>query len=481
MMGIKKTVKLLLFMMIIAFLTGCQPTPHENVVDDKGNNALIEKIKTEQGNGKINVPDIWNEKMQTGNIYVNIDADILHPDVEKYPAYTTAPSTDFSMELTKRLADFLFEGEPIYQAQSLNTLNYTKAEINEIIVEKNKEADDFEKYVKNRGYTEVRDDSIRNSYQQQLKEYNDQYETAPDQITVSKESEWKYQDSGNEKLLYLTALSEDKTMRRGNMQISIAPGTINVFYQRDFRKVYEQGPEIKDEISTLSISSNEAQRKVDDLLTVINGVTGDDYRVFSQNIGYIRPYYQDPSTYNNIGDDPQCYMYTIYRYYNGIPAIYAQTSHGDTESVELYSVPWFPEQFIVSVDDSGIANIMWNGLGTIKETLSENVPMLSFEEIQDRFRQHMSFQWAYDSDPTIIKTDLNINRITLGMMRVIKKDNPDVYLMIPVWDFFGRLDEQYPKGMLPNHNDTISNELFSTSFLTINAIDGSIINRNIGY
>jgi hypothetical protein len=66
-------------------------------------------------------------------------------------------------------------------------------------------------------------------------------------------------------------------------------------------------------------------------------------------------------------------------------------------------------------------------------------------------------------------------------MRIAKPNSKD-YLVIPVWDFYGNsigatgneshTDDEY-WGMMANNPDR--------SFLTINAVDGSIINRNLGY
>ena len=62
---------------------------------------------------------------------------------------------------------------------------------------------------------------------------------------------------------------------------------------------------------------------------------------------------------------------------------------------------------------------------------------------------------------------LVFNNITLGMMRVAKKDSSNEYYYLPVWDFIGHYGE--------------SNGGTEMSFLTINAIDGSLVDRGLGY
>lgn len=111
----------------------------------------------------------------------------------------------------------------------------------------------------------------------------------------------------------------------------------------------------------------------------------------------------------------------------------------------------------------------------------EKIPMKSLPEIQERFRQHMELEWAYDTDSAIKSSTLKIERVTLGMMRTILKDGDGSHVMLPVWDFFGSLKEVYPDGILASGRTSIKSELSTSSFLTINAVDGSIVNRNLGY
>ena len=55
---------------------------------------------------------------------------------------------------------------------------------------------------------------------------------------------------------------------------------------------------------------------------------------------------------------------------------------------------------------------------------------------------------------------IEIERIELGLMRVLEPDSLDTGVVVPVWDFYGKSGETY---------------------ITINAVDGSIIDRRVGY
>ena len=72
------------------------------------------------------------------------------------------------------------------------------------------------------------------------------------------------------------------------------------------------------------------------------------------------------------------------------------------------------------------------------------------------------------------------------MMRIKEKDK-DSYLLIPVWDFFGSCTDKYPDDYEDvmqiglDDNNEITYKEFARSLLTINAIDGSVIDRGLGY
>ena len=77
---------------------------------------------------------------------------------------------------------------------------------------------------------------------------------------------------------------------------------------------------------------------------------------------------------------------------------------------------------------------------------------------------------------TIVSTErgennsLHIDRIELGYMCMQMKDDPARYQLIPVWDFFGTY--------------SVSGEVYSHYMeprVTINAVDGTVIDRNYGY
>lgn len=66
-------------------------------------------------------------------------------------------------------------------------------------------------------------------------------------------------------------------------------------------------------------------------------------------------------------------------------------------------------------------------------------------------------------------------------------EGADSYRLTPVWDFYGSMVEEYDEplsegsGWATNENGEVEETALGRSFLTINAIDGSVIDRIAGY
>jgi len=131
------------------------------------------------------------------------------------------------------------------------------------------------------------------------------------------------------------------------------------------------------------------------------------------------------------------------------------------------------ERVFMLINDTGVIEFSWTSPVNVVGTVSSNAKILSFNDTMNIFKEQFFIHYA-QNDASQGSVTYTINRITLGMMRVQVKDSDSGYLMIPVWDFYGSAST--------NVNGTISTTDHTLqSFLTINALDGSIIDRHLGY
>jgi hypothetical protein len=150
----------------------------------------------------------------------------------------------------------------------------------------------------------------------------------------------------------------------------------------------------------------------------------------------------------------------------------ADAISGENEE-DFYFKPWMFEKVRIFIDDEGVLCLIWNSPYAVKGTVTENTALLPFEDIHNTFDKMITVAHnTYDTSEDNLTCDMYITEARLGLMRVTEKDIGTSGLVIPVWDFFGYYEDS--EGNVYGRNGYCS-------MLTINAIDGSIIDRGFGY
>lgn len=138
----------------------------------------------------------------------------------------------------------------------------------------------------------------------------------------------------------------------------------------------------------------------------------------------------------------------------------AYTGGGSLEGRIAYDY----EDMYFTVDNSGIAVFFWSNPMAMGEVLTDSVALLPYDQIEPVIKEHISLAYEnYRQDERLREgMSLDIDRITLGMMRIQNEGDENNYTLIPVWDVF-------------------SEQLGDYSLVTVNAMDGSVIIRENGY
>ena len=152
----------------------------------------------------------------------------------------------------------------------------------------------------------------------------------------------------------------------------------------------------------------------------------------------------------------------------------AFTTSGESKHEEGWSgdsyvkKEWPPESIVFRINDSGIVGFDYNAPLEIQDTVVENASMKSFDEIKTTFEKMIAItNSGYEG---IVNTkSIKVDRVVLGYARVSEANSYDTGLLVPVWDFYGTVTDN-ARG-ITNYE----------SVMTINAIDGSLIDRTLGY
>lgn len=221
----------------------------------------------------------------------------------------------------------------------------------------------------------------------------------------------------------------------------------------------------------LTISEKEAEKQVNDLL----GKLGlQDYQCYEKG------------RYAQIlGEDGGKTKYrTVYRFLclRKLDGVFVNNQAGFKISDEFQGNQhvkkmWESEAVAVSVCDNGIVDFHYLSPLSINETVVEKSKIKSFSEIKDTFEQMVVIENANNvSEGEERETvSIKVTDVNLVYTRISEKDSFDTGLVVPVWNFEGTVVDEALSGKYGDGYEKKGN------ILSINAIDGSVINQELGY
>ena len=144
------------------------------------------------------------------------------------------------------------------------------------------------------------------------------------------------------------------------------------------------------------------------------------------------------------------------------------------------SQPWMYECCCFTINDEGIQQFRWQSPNTYLETVTSDTAMLPFSRIDEIFRKMILVKYEDEAtgNADCKLSTYRLGRVALEWQRLIEQGSSDTGLMIPVWNFYGTFDYAYMDG---SHHTSDDLQGFPLSILSINAIDGSVIDPREGY
>jgi len=416
---------------------------------------------------------------ESGKFRVEIDADVFIPAVDAMP---TMDVTEMVVDdaFVKRFTDTFLAGAVFYKDEDYYQM--TSADIEERIaeLEERLEAGDFnpEEFGLEPG-DELTEEEYRAQLEEAIKAWEENKKKAPE--TVVCEPVTPGISGPNESTNYYTALL-------GDAEYSFQAGDF-CGYHLKAQKNQEDGNLLWTEYyssseETFSLSEEE-----------INAIVGIDYEAaaavarekaaamglgdFEIAIGKFM-YLADPDgERNKEAIQRGAYNFHFVRKVNGAPITYTiEAGGGLPDDTDTYMDTWNYECLDVLVSKDGIEAAEFACPYEIKEGSGKETQLLSFDKIMDIFKEMMLVEMGELSGYENWRT-YHIDRITLGYSRIY---NPTVSAsegtLVPVWDFFGSFEcESDWNGEKVANKSTVDTQ----SYLTINAIDGSLIVRGLGY
>lgn len=439
---------------MLGVFSGCQETPEEPIVVQKDFDKLKEKAQMEEPPApsvplreSLGAPETLTMTIQNneGNLKVVVDATVTVPDTDRLPMLRVGHYS-FSREDIRRFTDVLFQGAAPLDPDSMEP---TRAQIQGQIgwlmeMRESGELDDM-KY-----------DSVE-QVDAAIAELMTKLETAPDTLDV-------VEHNFQQEYPYTLRATEDFVI------------TSDLFCQEqqiEYCKNLNRYAAMTEVLSGVPNSSPSLQVKAE--LTEETGYAPDEaYALAVDTVDKLgirdmacngrRAYF-----FTEAGFGVYEFMFT--RMVNNVPITFTNDSGNEFDPNSVHA-PWAYEMVRLFIDETGVCYMVYTSPYTVGEILSDQVNMLPFAEIRqiaERMLPVVNDQYRDN------ETAINIHSVQLGLMRIVEEGYSDSGLLIPVWDFMGTSSEQDSGGKTYERGDPYS------SYLTINAIDGSIIDRTLGY
>ena len=505
---VKKSAAALLALCSLA-LCACQPTPEQEVIVNKGDGALEQAIGRDDDAAATPRPYDAPERLvleveglpEDYDIFFDAKVDV--PDQTKWPVYSVEPAK-IAQEQADAIRLALLEGAELYRPGELRS----RAEIQASI--------DY--YENELSLCHPDEHQIIEAYTGILRELYLEYESTPENIALEKaDTDFRFMEDRVNPMFYggkEVSLGEDSFRIEWTdeaRQRAVAAGCESIYgvCWLDSGRKMEFSAYNGDQPSYLSfhVASGDlvGSGKVSYPLEEAIGRAG----ALLEKVG-LDFVLADASTQTSIpmqdGEEPlPVYHALVYkRSIEGVAPDFITSCIGqgtvDTEDQSVYeqynrSVPE-QETIRIMFDDCGVLSFSWDHPLAVTALENPNVALLPFEKIQERIASQLKLQTVWDAESWsfegewIDRRRLEITRIKLSYLVVAKRNDLSSYYLIPVWnvcgDMYYHYIDSYPTGesntfILDENNERcvwrMRYDARDYSIITINAIDGSAIDR----
>lgn len=456
----KKILRIATCILALAMLSGCGKNQEQTEPTSINQAMLIEKSAQEQADYSFPEKFTGDWAAQEGKLTIHADAQVVAEQGVVLPTATVTPR-EFTQEDVDTLLRVFLKGEPLYGFVQ------TKQELQECL-----------DYINS---PEWQSDPDKPNSPEQLekrrKELNAYYTAEIEKAPVEKPIVHGFSDSGEP-----TEVSGFATVDGVKYDINIR-NEVGGFWtsasiiRNDYK--YRQGDE-----DWGDISKEDAIAQANALMQELglDNMTLDD----------VRPWWENDGTW--------------YLYYtptvNGIPisSIREEIVEHENESYQYWdyccseetnpdTVSWVKENIRIVVGKDGILSFTWSSPSAEPIVKEPQTALMSFDEIASIADTMLPVVVVGPKETSLVDLDridgfdthmdVEITKVSLTLMRIRDKGSLQGTI-VPVWDFCGTWNWYEPGD---GASDAMRKGASYTTqpMLTLNAIDGNVVNRQLGY
>ncbi|EET60941.1 hypothetical protein BRYFOR_07007 [Marvinbryantia formatexigens DSM 14469] len=461
---------------------------------------------------RLQAPETYEAQVQTkdGTFTLNCHAEVAIPDAGGASVYRVG-QMEFTQEWIDRVTEAFFGDSPVYNGYTYNGV--TKAEalekLNQLKAWQAEGNTDPYGYIAEAKAAGMENPEESYDLQQDIDAWEQTYAEAPEtrdytEVKPGLDGGFAVQENGDDLSVdnFIGMVEMDGNLYRYQLKrYPSMPMIIDItnygsgspdenwrsWYAADFDGAqetalltgepsqYDSAGITKEKLTEMAgITPEEAQEMADGYMEKLG--LADDFSAKNVALSVCSENSRDNAGAQTIGTDAG-YLVSYTRDIDGFPVTDEEKMGGGAESMDSTQETWSYEKVEFTVNKDGIQYVEIHNLYEIGEQQVTNVEMLPFAEIADIFESMLQIQ---NADMTYSKgKTFDIDRVTLGYMRVYDPGADSASgLLVPVWDFFGKGTDYavYQEEEYVNVQDDPR-----SSFMTINAADGTVIDRTLGY
>lgn len=451
---------------VACFATSCQPTPTTPIVQGKGSDLIrnIEENSTKATNSNIDTiqsddnraadsfrsDENWEDMFNINNCSVTIKASIVYPSITQIPAVKVKPYC-FSEKDIDNFMSVFFPGMQVsnYTSITKETLEKELLYYKKLLIdlkEGQHPADDLRSI-------DVQIDDCMNK----IKELETQLSNITPDIPQKLDKSFRSISSVDSQAQFIGKLGVKDYLLTVNNEEGIGSSMVFEYSGLNVSKLSkfpENAADNFDDASKLADNYISALGITDQVLIEKTHVS-----LRASEIGTTQPVYG--------------YMLKYVRSYGGIAPIKIDGAPKGLSSLnsksEQYGRRAYTESITIITDGTQLFWLEWDYPYTVDALISGNVKTIDKDKATSIATAQLNRILA-DKE----STKLLIDRFELSGAYLTIKDEPDIFLIVPVWDLIGYQTFEDGRRYLGSKDDPLS-------FVTINAVDGSIIDRELGY
>ena len=465
--NMKKTITLLLIIPLTLTMISCGnpakldkiPTDSERIVElslAENNDAVMPAALTPTP-----APEVTSEHYTysttavEGRLSVNVDADVSYPASLKMPIARVS-AMYFTQEMASTFFNYFFAGEQPTVVVDHGAAKVTKQSLRDLIALYEKEIAD--------GTIMEQQLLTAEEAKEEIKRLEAQIPDAPETAAPDVISDGTFQpgvfmnNNDPEQLLELNVETKDKWMDLYTPADPMGHAVGHLFYNIKDAFFGSQETKVTELAPNTSITG--MQTTWDEALSLCKAflaVGGVNDMTLSETFQY-----------EESGRLAYCFYFV--RTVNGVPLA---VNH-ETAAYKGVKTPWDYETLNIVVDDQGINDVSWSSPATTTEIVNPAANAISFAQAKEIFealvaqiyepktKRYDGFEW----DVTV-----SVDNIVLSLLRVRDVSTDDrTGLYVPAWVFYGQTTT----------NDSPDKNWSPQIVFAINAIDGTVINMDLG-